>query len=60
MEITIETTEIKIVVVSPLNKNLRLVNPSTLLGDKINQLSSFLPHEVKGNIRSKKSKFLTP
>ena len=47
------------VVVKPLNKNLRLVNPSILLGDKINQLSSFLPHEVKGKIKSKKNKFLT-
>ena len=56
----IETTEIKIVVVNPLNKNLRLVNPSILFGDKINQLSSLLPQEVKGSIRSKKNKFLTP
>ena len=45
--------------VSPLNKNLRLVNPSTLFGDKINQLSSLVPHEVKGSIRSRKNKFLT-
>jgi len=56
----IEMTEIKIVVVIPLNKNLRLVNPSILFGDKINQLSSLLPQEVKGSIRSKKNKFLTP
>ena len=55
----IETKEMKIVVVKPLNKNLRLVSPSILFGDKINQLSSFLPHEVKGNIKSKKNKFLT-
>ena len=55
----IETTEIKTVVIIPLNKNLRLVNPSKLLGDKINQLSSLLPHEVKGKIKSKKNKFLT-
>ncbi len=55
----IETTDIKIVVVNPLNKNLRLVNPSILFGDKINQLSSLLPHEVKGKIKSKKNKFLT-
>ncbi len=55
----IETTEIKIVVVKPLNKNLRLVNPSILLGDKINQLSSLSPHDVKGKIKSKKYKFLT-
>ena len=55
----IETTEIKIVVVKPLSKNLRLVNPSILLGDKISQLSSLLPQEVKGKIKSKKIKFLT-
>ena len=55
----IETTEIKIVVVKPLNKNFKLVNPSILLGDKINQLSSLLPQEVKGKIKSKKNKFLT-
>ena len=59
IEIVIETKEMKIVVVKPLNKNLRLVNPSILLGDKINQLSSLLPHEVKGKIKSKKNKFLT-
>ena len=55
----IETTEIKIVVVKPLSKNFKLVNPSKLLGDKINQLSSLLPHEVRGKIKSKKIKFLT-
>ena len=49
----------KIVVVKPLNKNLRLVNPSILLGDKINQLSSLLLHEAKGKIKSKKNRFLT-
>ena len=55
----IETIEMKIVVVKPLSKNLRLVNPSTLFGERINQLSSFVPQEVKGSIRSKKNKFLT-
>ena len=55
----IEITEMKIVVVKPLNKNFKLVNPSILLGDKINQLSSFLPHEVKGKIKSKKNSFFT-
>ena len=55
----IETIEMKIVVVKPLNKNFKLVNPSILLGDKINQLSSDLPHEDKGKIKSKKNKFLT-
>ena len=59
IEIIIETIEMKIVVVKPLSKNLRLVNPSILLGDKINQLSSLLPHDVKGKIKSKKNKFLT-
>ena len=59
MDMIIETIEMKIVVVKPLNKNLRLVNPSKLLGDKINQLSSLLPHEVSGKIKSKKNKFLT-
>ena len=55
----IEIIEIKIVVVRPLNKNFRLVNPSILLGDKINQLSSLLPQEVKSRIKDKKNKFLT-
>ena len=45
--------------VRPLNKNFRLVNPSILLGDKINQLSSLLPQEVKSRIKDKKNKFLT-
>ena len=36
----IYTTEIKIVVVNPLNNNLKLVNPSTLLGEIINQPNS--------------------
>ena len=55
----IETIEMKIVVVKPLNKNFKLVNPSILLGDKINQLSSLLPHEVNNKSESKKNKFLT-
>ena len=55
----IETTEIKIVVVKPLNKNFKLVNPYILLGDKINQFSSLLPQEVKSRIKDKKNKFLT-
>jgi hypothetical protein len=59
IEIIIETTEMKIVVVNPLNRNLRLVKPSTLFGDKINQLSSFLPHDANGNNRSKKRIFFT-
>ena len=59
IEMIIETKEMKIVVVKPLNKNFKLVNPSILLGDKISQLSSLLPHEVRGKIKSKKIKFLT-
>ena len=55
----IETTEMKIVVDKPLNKNFKLVHPSILFGDKINQLSSLLPHDDKGKIKSKKNKFLT-
>ncbi len=59
MEIIIETIEIKMVVVKPLNKNFKLVSPSILFGDRINQLSSLLPQEVSGKIKSKKNKFLT-
>jgi hypothetical protein len=40
IDIIIDTTEIKIVVVNPLNKNFRFVNPSTLLGEIINHPSS--------------------
>jgi hypothetical protein len=36
----IDITEIYIVVVKPLSKNFKLVNPSTLLGDRINQPNS--------------------
>ena len=49
----IETKEMKIVVVKPLNKNFKLVKPSILLGDKINQLSSLLPHDVKCKTKKK-------
>ena len=59
IEIIIETILIQIVVVKPLNKNFKLVNPSILFGDKINQFNSLLPHEVNGKIKSKKNKFLT-
>ena len=59
MKLTEKLKLIKIVVVRPLNKNFRLVNPSILLGDKINQLSSLLPQEVKSRIKDKKNKFLT-
>ena len=59
IEITIETKEIKIVVLKPLNKNFRFVKPSILFGDKISQFNSPLLHEVKGKTRSKKSNFLT-
>ena len=59
IEMIIETDEIKIVVVNPLNKNFRFVRPSILLGDKISQFSSLLPHELRDKIKSKKNKFLT-
>ena len=59
IEMIIETKEMKIVVVKPLNKNFKLVNPSILLGDRINQFNSLFPHEVKGKTKSKKNKFLT-
>ena len=55
----IETTEIKIVVVKPLNKNFKFVNPSKLFGDRINQFNSLLPQDVKGNTKSKKNNFFT-
>ena len=47
------------VVVKPLNKNFRFVNPSTLLGERINQPKSCLVQEVSSKIKSKKNKFLT-
>ena len=40
IDIKIDTTEIKIVVVKPLNKNFKLVNPSTLFGEIINHPNS--------------------
>ena len=55
----IETTEIKIVVVKPLNKNFKFVNPSKLFGDRTNQFNSLLLHEVKDKPKSKKNKFFT-
>ena len=50
IEMIIETEEIKIVVVNPLNKNFRIVSPTILLGYKINQFNSFLLHELRGKI----------
>ena len=47
------------VVVKPPNKNFRLVNPSRLFGEIINQSNSCLEQEVRGKIKSKKSKFFT-
>ena len=55
----IDITEIYIVVVKPLSKNLRFVNPSTLLGERINQPNSCPLQEVSGKIKSKKNKFFT-
>ena len=59
IDITIDTMEIKIVVVNPLNKNLRFVNPSTLLGEIINHPNSWSVQEESGNIKSKKNIFFT-
>ena len=47
------------VVVKPLSKNFRFVNPSKLLGDSINQPNSCSPQEASGKIKSKRNKFLT-
>ena len=55
----IDITEIYIVVVKPLSKNLRFVNPSTLLGDRINQPNSWPVQEVRSKIKSKKNRFFT-
>ena len=52
-----DTTEIKIVVVNPLNKNFKLVNPSALSGDIINQPNSCPVQDVSGKIKSKKNIF---
>ena len=49
----IDIIEMKIMVVKPLNKNFKLVSPSILFGDKINQFNSLLPQEAKGIIRIK-------
>ena len=51
---TIDTTDIKIVVVKPLNKNFIFVNPSTLLGEIINHPNSWSVQEVSGINKSKK------
>ena len=55
----IDITEIYTVVVKPLSKNFRFVNPSTLLGDRINQPNSWPLQEVRVKIKSKKNKFFT-
>ena len=47
------------VVVKPLNKNFRFVNPSILLGESMNQPNSLPLQEDKGIIKSKRNKFLT-
>ena len=59
IDITIEIIEIYIVVVNPLNKNLRFVKPSTFCGDNINQFNSLLPHDVNGKIRISNKRFFT-
>ena len=47
------------VVVNPLIKNFKLVNPSILFGESMNQPNSFPLQEDKGTIKSKRNKFLT-
>ena len=47
------------VVVNPLNRNFKLVNPSILFGESINQPNSFPLQEDIGIIKSKRNKFLT-
>ena len=59
IDIIIDTIEIKIVVVNPLNKNFRFVNPSTLLGEIINHPNSWSVQEERGSIKSKKNIFFT-
>ena len=49
IEINIETRDMYIVVVKPLMRNLRFVNPSTLFGDKINQSNSCFEQELRNN-----------
>ena len=55
----IDTIDIKIVVVNPLNKNFRFVKPLTLLGDNINQSHSCFPHDNRKNNENNKNKFFT-
>ena len=49
IEKNIETRDMYIVVVNPLMRNLRFVNPSTLFGDKINQSNSCFEQELRNN-----------
>ena len=46
-----------IVVVNPLMRNLRFVNPSTLFGDKINQSNSCFEQELRKNNTNYKIRF---
>ena len=59
IEMIIDITYIKIVVVKPLNKNFIFVNPSTLLGEIINHHNSWSVQEVSGINKSKKNIFFT-
>ena len=60
IEINIETRDMYIVVVNPLMRNLRFVNPSTLFGDKINQSNSCFEQELRNNnINNRKIVFFT-
>ena len=46
-------------VVKPLIKNLRFVNPSILLGESMNHPNSLPLQDDKGKTKSKRNKFLT-
>ena len=59
IDIIIDTTEIKIVVVNPLNKNFRFVNPSILFGEIINHPNSCSVQDERVTIKSKKNIFFT-
>ena len=59
IDIIIETTEIQIVVVKPLSKNLRFVSPSILFGDIMNQPNSWPVQDESVINKSKKNIFFT-
>ena len=59
IDIIMDTIEMYIVVVKPLIKNLRFVNPSTLFGDIINHPNSWSVQEDSGSNKSKKNIIFT-